>query len=211
MPIIKRCQINTSISIAYFIFMLPISLVYAEGKVVTGTDEDAQLPYWEWQSDAMSIRLVQRLPDQSRAYFMARGFNKFHANRIAMSCIFQTVYKNTARPGSQSVIEYDLSKWKVEYDGKSQPLKLREHWEQEWIKSDVTRSAQIAFQWSLLPTRQQYQPQDYNWGMTSFGIPPATKFDLVMVWKHNSVEIMARINNIECAPDVHIEPKEPFG
>ena len=198
-----------------FIPLVPLaiaeSMVLTETRVLTGTDDDAQLPFWEWQNNTMSIRLVQRLPDQTRAYFMARGFNKAHAERIAQSCVFQTIYKNIAKPGTRNVIEYDLAKWRVEYNGKSQTLKLREHWQQDWLKTDVAKKAQIAFQWSLLPTRQQYQPQDYNWGMTSFGIPPATKFDLVMVWKHNGVEQTGRIDNMECAPDVHLDPKDPFG
>ena len=182
--------------------------VCADGGLVTGTDEDAKLPFWEWQSEAMSIRLVQRLPDQSRAYFMARGFDKTHAERIATSCVFQTVYKNTATAGTAHVIEFNLNQWKVQFAGQSRSLKLREHWQQEWEKEKVAQGAQIAFQWSLLPTQQRYQPQDYNWGMTVFDLPPATKFDLLIVWKHNGREQSATIPQIECAPDVHPDPTE---
>jgi len=197
--------------IGSIVFSQSISAVSVEGKVLTGTDADAQLPFWEWQSESMTIRLVQRLPDQSRAYFMARGFDKKQAERIAQSCVFQTVYTNTAAPGSQSIIEYDLRKWKVEYNGNTQSLKLREDWKQELEGSNVASSAQIALQWSLLPTQQQYQPQDYNWGMTTYGIPPATRFNLTIVWKHNGIEKTAHIRNIECAPDLHLEPSEPLG
>ena len=31
-------------------------------ELVTGTDEQAQLPFWEWRSDILSVRFVQRLP-----------------------------------------------------------------------------------------------------------------------------------------------------
>ena len=73
--------------------LLPTAVPAAKGTLLTGTDEAAQLPFWEWQDGVMSIRLVQRLPDQTRAFFMARGFDKQHAETIAQSCIFQTVYK----------------------------------------------------------------------------------------------------------------------
>lgn len=191
--------------------LLAVKDAMAESNVLTGTDEDAKLPFWEWQSKGMSIRLVQRLPDQSRGYFMARGFNKSQAERIAQSCIFQTVYKNTADAGSPVVIEYDLSKWTIRYNGKSRRLKLREAWEQEWQnESGVSKRAQIALQWSLLPTRQRYQAQDYNWGMTSFGIPPGTRFNLEIVWTQSGKEKTGQISNIECAADIHPEPKDPF-
>ena len=37
----------------------------APAEIQTGIDEDAQLPYWEYSDDAISMRLVQRLPIQS--------------------------------------------------------------------------------------------------------------------------------------------------
>ena len=124
--------------------LLPLDQLAAEGKVLTGIDEDAQLPFWEWRSDTVSLRLVQRLPDQTRAFFMARGFSKDHAERIAQSCIFQTVYKNVSPANSTRTFKYDLRKWKVIRSGKAQTLKLREVWDQEWTEAKVSSSAKIA-------------------------------------------------------------------
>lgn len=192
-----------------------LSLVVASGNVrseiLTGTDDVAQLPFWEWHSETISVRLVQRLPDQSRAYFTARGFSKTHAEMIAKSCVFQTVYKNIAKAGSGHLIQYDLSKWNIIVGEKTYKLKLREDWAEEWNNLNVSTKAKIAFNWSLLPTRQTYKAQDYNWGMTIYGLAPATKFDLLMVWMENGMEKTALIKNLECAPDVHLDPKDPFG
>lgn len=190
---------------------LPASTVSAEGKVLTGTDEDAQLPFWEWRDDATSIRLVQRLPDQTRAFFMARGFSKEHAEIIAQRCIFQTVYKNISTPATPSVIEYDLTQWKVHYKGEQRALKVKEDWQQEWRAAKVPQAMQIAFLWSLIPTQQRYEPQDYNWGMTSYDLPPGEKFDLQLVWRQNGTQRTAYIRNIQCAPDIHPDPEQPFG
>ena len=197
-------------AIASAICLLPFSGVSAKGKVLTGTDEVAQLPFWEWRSDTVSLRLVQRLPDQTRAFFMARGFSKEHAERIAQSCIFQTVYKNIAPASSQRIIKYDLTRWQIIHKGKVQPLKVREVWEQEWTKAKVSQSARIAFSWSLIPTQQSYQPQDYNWGMTSYNLLPGKRFDLKIVWTQDGIERAATIKDMECAPDVHLDPKETF-
>jgi len=192
-----------------------LSLIALSGpvrsEIITGTDEVAQLPFWEWRTKTLSVRLVQRLPDQTRAYFTARGFSKEHAELIAQSCVFQTVYKNVAEAGSALVIQYDLSKWKIRTGNKDNKLKLREQWAEEWNKLNVSSKAKIAFNWSLLPTQQSYKAQDYNWGMTLYGLPPATKFDLLMVWKENGKEKSATLKNIQCAPDVHLSPKDPFG
>ena len=182
----------------------------AHSEVLTGTDEVAQLPFWEWRSPVISIRLVQRLPDQSRAYFTARGFSKEHAELIAQSCVFQTVFKNVAKAGAKDIINYDLSKWKVTAEGKQTKLKLREDWAKQWAQLKTPGKAKIAFKWSLLPTRQTYKAQDYNWGMSLYGLEPGTRFDLLMVWTENQMEKTATIKNIECAPDVHLEPKDPF-
>lgn len=192
-----------------------LSLVLLSGSVrselSTGTDEVAQLPYWEWKDDTVSIRLVQRLPDQSRGYFEARGFNKEHAEIIAQNCVFQTVYKNIAEAGTKHVVSYDLSKWQVIVDGRKQSMKLREYWDKEWRRLGVSSKAMIAFKWSLLPTKQSYKAQDFNWGMSIYGIKPGTRFDLLMVWQTDNETSTATIKNIECAPDVHMEPKDAFG
>ena len=139
-----------------------------------------------------------------------KGIYSSTAERAAQSCIFQTVYKNVSPANSQRDFKYDLRKWKVIRNGKAQSLKLREAWEQEWTEAKVSSSAKIAFSWSLIPTQQRYQPQDYNWGMTSYNLPPGTRFDLKMVWTQDGVEHTGLIKDIECAPDVHLDPKEAF-
>ncbi len=190
--------------------MFPAGVFASEGTVLTGTDDVAKLPFWEWRDGIKSIRLVQRLPDQTRAFFMARGFSKEHAELIAQSCIFQTVYKNISAEGSSQVISFDLNSWEVIHKGNRQSLKVREEWDQHWKKLNITPSAKIAFSWSLIPTQQQYQPQDYNWGMTSYDLPPGERFDLKMHWKQNGLEKSAIIPNIQCAPDLHLDPGEAF-
>ncbi|WP_455221218.1 hypothetical protein [Kaarinaea lacus] len=204
-----RGFINSTIMIS--LCLLLTQVVLAEGEVLTGTDKDAKLPFWEWRDDVVSLRLVQRLPDQTRAFFMGRGFSREHAELIAQSCIFQTVYKNISTPASPSVIEYDLTQWKVLYKGKALPLKTKEVWQEEWNKLKTSQTVQIAFLWSLIPTQQRYEPQDYNWGMTSYNLPPGEKFDLEITWRQDGVKQTALIRNIQCAPDIHLEPKEPFG
>ena len=175
---------------------------------MTGTDELAQLPYWQLRAEAMTFRLVQRLPDQTRAYFSGRGFSKKDTEFIAGHCFFQTIFTNTASTDNQHLLQYDASKWLVLYKNKLQPLVLREDWQTLWQQRKAKESQRIAFNWSLLPTRQQYQPSDYNWGMTVFKLPHGATFDLKLFWTLDGKEQNAKIERLQCAKDVYIPPPD---
>lgn len=178
----------------------------AGASLLTGTDETAQLPFWQWSDQTVSIRLVQRLPDQSRAFFAARKFSSSDAEHIAQSCVFQTVFKNIAKTDSKTVIRYDLNEWQIHHNGSKQQLKVKEQWMAEWQQSQAPKSAQIAFSWALLPTQQQYLAGDYNWGMTTYNLPPGQRFDLTLVWYENEQRRTALIPNMQCAADEEISP-----
>ncbi|MFO7602473.1 MAG: hypothetical protein R6X06_01515 [Gammaproteobacteria bacterium] len=178
-------------------------------EIRTGIDPEAQLPYWEVHSPDMSVRLVQRLPDQTRAFFQARGFSNAHAELIAQSCVFQTVFKNTSNLTTPAALEYNLHDWTVHDNGTSRKMKMREHWKQEWQEREVPLAAQLAFEWALYPTQQVYQPGDYNWGMSVFNLKPGRVFDLDVVWQQFGKTTSATITGIQCAPDVVLTPQGP--
>lgn len=175
--------------------------------VQTGTDPDAQLPYWELRNPEMRLRLVQRLPDQSRAFFLARGFSSEHVELIARSCVFQTVFKNTSNLTTPSPLGYHLHDWTIHYKGTQRKMKVREDWKQEWQKRGVPMAAQLAFEWALYPTEQVYQPGDYNWGMSVFNLEPGSVFDLDVVWHQSGKQHTGTIKGIECAADVTLAPR----
>jgi len=175
-------------------------------RVTTGVDRQAKLPYWQVSDSGMSLRLVQRLPDQTRAFFMARGFTPPQAEVIARHCVFQTVFKNVSTGAASSPLSYDLQEWAVHYHGRQRSMVTRQDWPQMWHGRAPTQAAQIALNWALLPTRQRYQPGDYNWGMSVFGLKPGAKFDLQVVWHQYGKTRTARIKEIQCAPDLHPAP-----
>ena len=199
--------------ITIFLAFFVSGTVISAAELVTGTDELARLPYWELRAEVMTFRLVQRLPDQTRAYFSGRGFSKEDAEYVAGHCVFQTVFKNIAPADSQHVIQYDANKWQVVLHGKQlhdrEPsLVLRENWRSIWQQRKAKKSQRIAFEWSLLPTRQQYQPADYNWGMTIFKLPHGSTFDLNLVWTLDGEEQKTTIKNLQCSKDVYIPPPD---
>ena len=177
----------------------------ADVSLSTGIDQDAQLPYWEIRDQGMSLRLVQRLPDQTRGFFLARGFGKAETDIIAQSCVFQTVFKNESYKTTPSPLKYNLRDWVIRVPGRTQGLKVREDWKQEWQKRKIALAAQLAFEWALYPTQQIYRPGDYNWGMSIFNLLPGTKFDLKVVWHQFDKMHTATIKDIQCAADVHYD------
>jgi hypothetical protein len=181
----------------------------AAAVINTGTDAEAGLPYWEVVEHGVSIRLVQRLPDQTRGFFQARGFSVADSELIAQSCVFQTVFKNFAPPSDPGVIEYNLDEWIVHAAGTPRRMKTREDWQKEWTARRASKAAQLAFEWALLPTRQSYRPGDYNWGMSIFNLAPGTRFDLDVVWHQGGERRGARLKGVVCAPDIDVSPAAP--
>jgi hypothetical protein len=178
----------------------------AAAVISTGTDAEAGLPYWEIVEHGVSIRLVQRLPDQTRGFFQARGFSIADSELVAQSCMFQTVIKNVAPPSDPKVIEYNLDEWVVHAAGAQRRMKTREDWQKEWTARRAPKTAQLAFEWGLIPTRQTYRPGDYNWGLSVFNLAPGTPFDLDVVWHQGGERRSARLKGVVCAPDIHVSP-----
>lgn len=174
----------------------------------SGIDEQAKLPYWQISDKGMTLRLVQRLPIQSRAFFLARGFSKPQVEQVAQSCIFQTVFKNISHTAIPSVLEYDLREWGVNSKEQVVKMKLREDWDRQWQQANVGKSQRIAFKWSMYPTQQQYKPGDYNWGMSDFNLSPGSHFDLHLQWRQFGKVHQAIIKDMQCAPDINPQPEE---
>jgi hypothetical protein len=182
----------------------------------TGIDESAKLSFWQWRSEGMSIRWVQRHPDQTRAFFAARQFAANDVEHIVNHCVFQTIYKNTAKADTDTVIEYDMVDWRVRAKSRAESmddtlagLVLKKHWLDEWKGRQVASAAVIAFEWALLPTRHRLLAGDYNWGMTTFGLKPGEYFDLHIVWHVNGKRHSAVIPDMQCATDTQPQAVAP--
>jgi len=185
--------------------LISATAVAAVMPLTTGVVPETGLRYWEWQSEGVLFRLTQRLPDQTRAYFIARGFDSGYADLIAKRCVFKSMFKNMAGFGD-AAISIDLDTWQVRSGNDERPVLTREKWQDELKDSDISQAAAIALEWSLLPTRQVFAPGDYNWGMTSYGLKPGRVFDLGFSWKRGDQVFHGKLDSVECSPDIHPEP-----
>jgi len=171
-------------------------------QAIHSTDPDTGLRKWHLVDGNLEVELIQRLPDQTRGFFMARGFSPAIAEEIARSCIFQTIIRNTGSQADGAAVSIDLAQWRVIRADGEQGVRLKEPWIASWPENVVSEASRLAFQWALFPTQQEFLADDYNWGMTAFGLPPGAVFDLDFVWQEDGKVRTARIAAIECAPDV---------
>lgn len=169
----------------------------AAGQVGRTEDPGTGLVSWRWSAQGVSIELTQLLPDQTRAFFLGRGFPRAEADRIALTCVFQSIFRNDG----ESVVAYDLNDWTVLYRDERLSLRTREVWEPEWTTAGVGKASRIAFRWSLLPTLQRFEPGDYNWGMISLGPPPGERLDLSLRVRLGDQVMEGTVRGVLCAPD----------
>ena len=189
-----RVRAKPLLALSCAVLLLPGN---AAASVERGVDAETGLRSWVWREDGVVLHLVQRLPDQTRAFFQARGFTGAASDRIADACIFQTIFRNE----SEQPLSYSLDDWRVLHADERGNMMTRERWDAAWREGEASEAARIALRWALLPTRQRFEPGDYNWGMSGFGLPPGAVFDLELVVRLGGERMTRTVDGIECAPD----------
>lgn len=182
-----------------WLLLLPAAVA---GDVKHSTNPGNGLQGWHFSDGDIEIELVQRLPDQTRALFMQHAFSSEVIEELATSCMFQTIVRNTGTSDSGQPVSVDLTAWRVQHAGNTGPIKLKEPWMASWPEEAADPAARLVFRWGMFPTRQQFHPGDYNWGLTAFGIPPGSVFDLEVSWQEGGSPRSGKIAGIVCTPDV---------
>jgi hypothetical protein len=185
--------------IAWFVLVLP-SLAMA--AVARSADEETGLVKWHFSAGDLELELIQRLPDQTRGFFLARGFSRELADDIATACVLQTIVRNRGKPGTGKPVVIDLGQWRMVHDGNHGTIRLKEDWIASWPEGSVSQAARLAFRWATFPTEQEFRPGDYNWGMTAYGLAPGAVFDLNVIWQQGGETQSGWIRRIECPADV---------
>jgi len=68
--------------------------VAAVGGRVEGKGLAVQLPLRAWADGPVEIQLVQRLPGQARAFFLASGLSPEATDRVARGCVYRTILRS---------------------------------------------------------------------------------------------------------------------
>jgi hypothetical protein len=188
-----------SLFVALFV-LLPVMAL--SGEVAHSVNPDNGLRGWNFTDADIQIELIQRLPDQTRALFMNHEFSREVIEQLALSCMFQTIIRNTGKSGTGGALSMDLTEWRVHKGDKPRPILLKEPLLESWSDEDASPAAKLVVRWGMFPTRQEYLAGDYNWGLTAYGIAPGEQFDLEVSWRAGDERHSAMISGIVCAPDV---------
>ena len=179
-----------------------LAAVSIQAEVLRSANEDNGLEKWHFIAGDIEIELVQRLPDQTRALFMKHEFSREVIEELATSCMFQTIIRNSGRSGEARPVSIDLTRWRMQHAGKVTGIVLKEPLLASWTDADAAPAAKLVIRWGMFPTQQEYLPGDYNWGLTAYGIPPGSVFDLDVSWEEGGRLHSGKIVGVICAPDV---------
>lgn len=192
-------MLDTARLAAGLLLLLPVML---QASVTETTNQVNGLRGWHFIDGDIEIELIQRLPDQTRAMFMKHGFSRDAIEQLALSCMFQTIIRNTNVSGKGQTIALNLTSWRTQYASHEYGIVLKEGLLNSWSKQDADEDAILVVTWAMFPTWQDYLPSDYNWGLTAYGIPPGAMFDLDVAWQENGEQRTGTIPGMVCAPDV---------
>lgn len=158
-------------------------------------DADSGAETWETRAHGATLRLTQILPDQARAFYVARGFRAEDAEPYALACVFMTVLRNDAAPAA---LGFRLADWRVRVNGEERLLTSVDDWMSQWQRRGLAESARIAFRWAQFPPEQEYERGEWNQGMLATGLPAGSRFDLVARWQVAEKTYEGVLSDVRC-------------
>jgi len=184
-------------SMAWMVLPLVLAAGWTPAVDASGPQPRSTLPRWsEVEPDGLAVELVQRPIDLTEAFFQGRGFTPATSRQIADACVMAVVVKNRSPSGT---IRFNLADWRVITSGHEQPLRLEADWHKEWGKERVSRPAQIAFRYALLPTVDRLGPGDWLQGMITANLGAGRHFDLRIRWTDNGVPKQTTVRSVLCS------------
>jgi hypothetical protein len=103
--------------------LIAVVLVVAYGAALA-QDLPAEPPVRQWQQGFLKVELQPLFPDQTTAFFLARGFSAVAAADFAKrACVFRATIGNAATNQADPVIDLDLKSWAVERRGPARPAR----------------------------------------------------------------------------------------
>lgn len=195
-------SLTRSARVCLVTMLLIMAMPVMTGEVKRSVNEENGLQGWHFSDSDIEIELIQRLPDQTRALLMNHKFSREVIEQMALSCMFQTIIRNTGKSAANRVVSIDLTEWRMLHDGKIRKPLMKEPLLDSWTDADADPAAKLVVRWGMFPTQQEYLPGDYNWGLTAYGIPPGATFDLDVAWREGGALRRGEIKGVVCAPDV---------
>jgi hypothetical protein len=169
------------------------------------SDARSGAPVWKWAGNGVGVRAMGRPPDQTRAFFIGRGFPDAAARRYARNCVFGMTLRNRAAGGP---IRHDLSEWRVRTADGERVLASEARWQQRWRTMEVPERARTAFAWATFPAAESMGEGGYIMGMVAMGLAPGSRFDLILKWHRNGTSRELVLEGLRCPQSAKSNPQE---
>ncbi|HKJ87250.1 MAG TPA: hypothetical protein VKA48_01835, partial [Gammaproteobacteria bacterium] len=141
-----------------------------------------------------SLKVVGRLPEQTRAFFLGRGFPDKAARRFSESCVIHVTLRNLGDSG----LSYRLGRWRVRLPDNAHPPEAEADWEARWRRMGVPKRGRTAFDWSMFPPEENLGAEGWALGMVSLGLKPGRHFDLVAHWRRDGQPHKVVMKDLVC-------------
>ena len=125
--------------------------------------------------EGLDFYLSARTPEQTNAFYSARGLPRSAVQEIAKSCFVTVGLRN--RRGD--TVWLDLTTWRF-VDANGQDIKRISlpEWRSRWKNLNIPLAAQATFGWTQLPETRDLQPDEDVGGNVPL-IPPPGEFTLI--------------------------------
>ena len=125
--------------------------------------------------DGLSFYLSARTPEQTDAFYSARGLPQPAVQAIAQTCFLTVGLHNR----SADIVWLDLAQWRFADASGREIMRISlPEWAARWQKMGVPLAAQATFGWTQLPETRDMQPDEDVGGNVPL-IPPPGEFTLV--------------------------------
>jgi hypothetical protein len=186
--VLSGCVAGLAFSCAY-------SATVLKGETLHSISDETGLATWETENRGIHFRLTQISREQAQAFMLARGMDAKSADEFAGTCVFMSVLRND----SKKPIKYCLAEWRYAPIDDTPQLMLTKHdWLARWQPRNFSKPVKTAFEWSQFPVEQTFSPGDWNQGMTTYEIPPGTRFDVTYRWWQGGKLHEGTLRNVEC-------------
>lgn len=179
------------------VFGLAAASGAAAAEQVHRVDPASGIETWESSSHGVTISLTQILPDQARAFYVNRGFPAAAIEDYATACVFMTVLRNDAAPGT---VHFRPQDWTVVSAQGTAPPIAPQTWLDSFAGKEVPPGALVAFRWAQFPVEQSYEPGgDWNQGMLTTGLSAGDRFDLIVRWDVAGAPQQGVLKDVRCS------------
>lgn len=125
--------------------------------------------------EGLSFYLSARTPEQTDAFYSARGLPQNAVQAIAQTCFLTVGLHNR----SEQIVWLDLAHWRfTDTQGREIKRISLPEWTARWQKMGVPLAAQATFGWTQLPETRDMQPDEDVGGNVPL-VPPSGEFSLV--------------------------------